>query len=155
MKWGIKKVCNLITVPDLMYWPLYWADGGRPLLASIWLFFDFQYTSQYAPAKEQIPKSANPIATNLFLLPTLLSGRLDILRLRPLANSRALQKNATMKLLLFLVVFRVLNGLSLKTFFDPDEYWQSLEVAHATVFGYVLESFPEKTFFSESSFFTC
>lgn len=40
-------------------------------------------------------------------------------------------------LLLALVVFRILNAVSISTFFNPDEYWQSLEIAHAAVFGYV------------------
>ena len=33
-------------------------------------------------------------------------------------------------------LFRMHNALLVKTFFDPDEYWQSLEVAHEFVFGY-------------------
>ncbi|KAJ3066462.1 hypothetical protein HDU98_010202 [Podochytrium sp. JEL0797] len=37
--------------------------------------------------------------------------------------------------LLFLLGFRIYNALSIKTFFSPDEYWQSLEVAHEYVFG--------------------
>lgn len=35
-----------------------------------------------------------------------------------------------------LMVFRVLNALLCSTSFVPDEYWQSLEVAHKVVFGY-------------------
>lgn len=31
---------------------------------------------------------------------------------------------------------RVANALVSRTFFQPDEYWQSLEVAHRLVFGY-------------------
>jgi phosphatidylinositol glycan class B len=37
---------------------------------------------------------------------------------------------------LAIYVFRAFNSLVVKTFFDPDEYWQSLEVAHEHVFGY-------------------
>ncbi len=33
------------------------------------------------------------------------------------------------------VCFRVLNALCLATAFNPDEYWQSLEVAHSLAFG--------------------
>ena len=33
-------------------------------------------------------------------------------------------------------VFRVLIALATRTFFQPDEYFQSLEVAHHAVFGY-------------------
>ena len=35
-----------------------------------------------------------------------------------------------------LMIFRVLNALLCSTSFVPDEYWQSLEVAHKMVFGY-------------------
>jgi phosphatidylinositol glycan class B len=33
-------------------------------------------------------------------------------------------------------IFRILNSLYIKTYFDPDEYWQAQEVAHRLVFGY-------------------
>ena len=36
----------------------------------------------------------------------------------------------------FIFAFRVINALSIKTYFNPDEYWQCLEVAHYDVFGY-------------------
>ncbi|KAI9852181.1 MAG: glycosylphosphatidylinositol anchor biosynthesis, partial [Thelocarpon superellum] len=36
---------------------------------------------------------------------------------------------------LFLLAFRLLNALSTKTFFQPDEYFQSLEPAWAWAFG--------------------
>ena len=36
---------------------------------------------------------------------------------------------------LFLLAFRVVNALSIKTFFQPDEYFQSLEPAWEMVFG--------------------
>lgn len=35
-----------------------------------------------------------------------------------------------------LVGFRLINAFICTTFFVPDEYWQSLEVAHRMVFGY-------------------
>ncbi|KAL6056153.1 Mannosyltransferase [Balamuthia mandrillaris] len=35
-----------------------------------------------------------------------------------------------------LVAYRCCNALLVKTYFAADEYWQSLEVAHNTVFGY-------------------
>lgn len=34
------------------------------------------------------------------------------------------------------VPFRILNALVSRTFFQPDEYWQSLEIAHSIAFGY-------------------
>ena len=39
-------------------------------------------------------------------------------------------------ILAFLIGFRVLNALVCTTAFVPDEYWQSLEVAHRMAFGY-------------------
>jgi hypothetical protein len=39
-------------------------------------------------------------------------------------------------LLLLLISYRIANSLLIHTFFNPDEYWQSLEVAHQVVFGY-------------------
>eukprot|EP00959_Pyramimonas_sp_CCMP1952_P121801 2546424-Pyramimonas_sp.AAC.1 len=37
---------------------------------------------------------------------------------------------------LLLLAFRTFNGILVYTYFNPDEYWQSLEVAHRLVFGY-------------------
>ena len=34
-----------------------------------------------------------------------------------------------------LAVFRALAALSVRTYFNPDEYWQGPEVAHKLVFG--------------------
>ena len=39
-------------------------------------------------------------------------------------------------LFLLLLAFRLANTLLLRTFFQPDEYWQSQEIAHRMVFGY-------------------
>lgn len=36
---------------------------------------------------------------------------------------------------LFLLAFRIANALSLRTFFQPDEYYQSLEPAWQLAFG--------------------
>eukprot|EP00833_Pecoramyces_ruminatium_P004060 jgi/Orpsp1_1/1178092/evm.model.c7180000063995.1 len=40
------------------------------------------------------------------------------------------------KIFLMLILFRFYNSISLKTFFVPDEYWQSIEVAHNFIFDY-------------------
>ncbi|XP_033634121.1 GPI mannosyltransferase 3-like [Asterias rubens] len=40
------------------------------------------------------------------------------------------------RMLLLLILFRWLNAALTQTYFAPDEYWQSLEVAHKVVFGY-------------------
>lgn len=36
------------------------------------------------------------------------------------------------------LVFRFVNALLVQTYFNPDEHWQSLEVAHSVVFGCVI-----------------
>ncbi|XP_038071487.1 GPI mannosyltransferase 3-like isoform X2 [Patiria miniata] len=40
------------------------------------------------------------------------------------------------RMLIVLILFRWVNAVLTQTFFAPDEYWQSLEVAHNIVFGY-------------------
>ncbi|XP_077232697.1 alg9-like mannosyltransferase family isoform X2 [Tasmannia lanceolata] len=40
------------------------------------------------------------------------------------------------RVLAFCLVFRLANALLVQTYFNPDEHWQSLEVAHRIVFGY-------------------
>jgi hypothetical protein len=40
------------------------------------------------------------------------------------------------KVTLCVLAFRLANSCILQTSFEPDEYWQSLEVAHHMVFGY-------------------
>lgn len=54
------------------------------------------------------------------------------------SNSKSLlPKETSTKLFLLFLTFRFLNAIFLsRTFFQPDEYWQSLEVAHRFVFGY-------------------
>ena len=42
---------------------------------------------------------------------------------------------ASRNVLLFLVALRILNALSISTFFQPDEYFQSLEPAWQMAFG--------------------
>ena len=49
--------------------------------------------------------------------------------------SSALELFVSRNILLCLLAFRVLNALTIKTFFQPDEYFQSLEPAWAMVFG--------------------
>lgn len=46
------------------------------------------------------------------------------------------QRAATSQdILLFLVAFRILNALSIRSFFQPDEFFQSLEPAWEIAFG--------------------
>lgn len=48
---------------------------------------------------------------------------------------RALRKNENENALLFLVAFRLVNAFCLRTFFQPDEFFQSLEPAWQLAFG--------------------
>ena len=55
--------------------------------------------------------------------------------LRRHAIERVKEVSVSQDILLFLVAFRILNALSIKTFFQPDEYFQSLEPAWQMAFG--------------------
>ena len=46
-----------------------------------------------------------------------------------------LAAHATRDILLFLIAYRILNAVSVSTFFQPDEYFQSLEPAWQMAFG--------------------
>lgn len=48
---------------------------------------------------------------------------------------RAKEAATSQDVLLFLIAFRTLNALSIRTFFQPDEYYQSLEPAWEIAFG--------------------
>ena len=55
-------------------------------------------------------------------------------------NGNAFRDDARVKpnrppVFLFLLAFRILNALTLRTFFQPDEYYQSLEPAWQLAFG--------------------
>jgi GPI mannosyltransferase 3 len=45
-------------------------------------------------------------------------------------------KRTNLLILLGCLLFRALNSLLIQTFYSPDEYWQSLEVAHQYVFNF-------------------
>ncbi|KAK0549103.1 glycosylphosphatidylinositol anchor biosynthesis [Tilletia horrida] len=53
-------------------------------------------------------------------------------------STRASSKSGPSLFTLFAVLlsFRLLNAALTQTFFQPDEFWQSLEIAHRIVFGY-------------------
>lgn len=48
---------------------------------------------------------------------------------------RVREATTSRDVLLFLIAYRILNALTIKTFFQPDEYFQSLEPAWDMVFG--------------------
>lgn len=59
----------------------------------------------------------------------------DSKTLRRRAVERVKHAAISQDVLLFLIAFRILNALSIKTFFQPDEFFQSLEPAWALAFG--------------------
>lgn len=71
----------------------------------------------------------------------------DILLDGPLPSRQSIA--ISRDVLLFLIAFRILNALSIKTFFQPDEYFQSLEPAWQMAFG--LNSGPWITWVSQIS----
>ncbi|EGF98582.1 family 22 glycosyltransferase [Melampsora larici-populina 98AG31] len=58
---------------------------------------------------------------------------------------------STIKLFAYLYLFRLLNALLCRTFFQPDEFYQSLEIAHHQVFGYGFVSWEWRNAFDQSS----
>jgi len=53
----------------------------------------------------------------------------------PKAVKHVVQSATALDIFLFLVAFRILNALTIRTFFQPDEYFQSLEPAWQMAFG--------------------
>lgn len=51
------------------------------------------------------------------------------------AIERVKEVSVSQDIILFLFAFRILNALSIKTFFQPDEFFQSLEPAWEIAFG--------------------
>ena len=62
---------------------------------------------------------------------------LDVSSLEPLHGPRVIRliMSSERTLFLGLLAFRIINALVLQTSFVPDEYWQSIEVAHNMAFG--------------------
>lgn len=65
---------------------------------------------------------------------------LDVSSLEPLHGPQVIRliMSSEQTLFLGLLAFRVINALILQTSFVPDEYWQSIEVAHNMAFRWVL-----------------
>lgn len=51
------------------------------------------------------------------------------------AIERVKEVSVSQDIFLFLLAFRILNALSIRTFFQPDEFFQSLEPAWEIAFG--------------------
>ena len=58
------------------------------------------------------------------------------LKRRPAVPDEATALLQDRRILLLLLILRIFNALTIKTFFQPDEYYQSLEPAWRLVFGY-------------------
>lgn len=50
-------------------------------------------------------------------------------------NNMELRSRLKPGIILGIIIFRILNALIVRTYFNPDEYWQGPEVAHVLVFG--------------------
>jgi Alg9-like mannosyltransferase family len=59
----------------------------------------------------------------------------DDCRLRSCSSSWPLEQEERGIWLICLVI-RAINAVMVQTYFNPDEHWQSLEVAHRLTFGY-------------------
>jgi phosphatidylinositol glycan class B len=56
-------------------------------------------------------------------------------RVAPSSSVSTSATTTTTNILLFLIAFRILNAFTLRTFFQPDEFFQSLEPAWQIAFG--------------------
>lgn len=59
----------------------------------------------------------------------------DVKSLRRRAVDQIKEATTAQDILLFLIAFRILNALTIRTFFQPDEFFQSLEPAWEIAFG--------------------
>ncbi|WEW59725.1 glycosylphosphatidylinositol anchor biosynthesis [Emydomyces testavorans] len=64
-----------------------------------------------------------------------LESSIETLRRKARHVRRHIQKRDSRDILLFLLAFRILNALCVRTFFQPDEFFQSLEPAWQIAFG--------------------
>ena len=62
-------------------------------------------------------------------------ARVPIKISKPAAARHASPTTIARDVFLFLVAFRILNALCIRTFFQPDEYFQALEPAWDIAFG--------------------
>ncbi|KAK1418396.1 hypothetical protein QVD17_27540 [Tagetes erecta] len=52
------------------------------------------------------------------------------------SKQQASQFPSSKKIFIICLIFRMINSLFVQTYFNPDEHWQALEVAHRITFGY-------------------
>lgn len=44
--------------------------------------------------------------------------------------------SSSKRVFILCLIIRMINSLLVQTYFNPDEHWQALEVAHRVTFGY-------------------
>ena len=66
--------------------------------------------------------------------PSILSWKSIIWRI--FYNNKTYSPNVISLIVFTIVLYRLLTAFIVHSFFDPDEYWQSMEVAHKISFGY-------------------
>ena len=116
--------------------------GAQRFLAALlvwsWLCRNFSQSRAVAQSKcyamSSPPTTPMSQASTRFGLDSSISLE-DVKGLRRRAVERVKQVSTSQDIFLFLVAFRILNALSVKTFFQPDEYFQSLEPAWEIAFG--------------------
>lgn len=78
-------------------------------------------------------------SSDLSVASTKVNGDLQLFKERQSGRRKAVadvvHSASARDILLFLVAFRLLNALTIRTFFQPDEYFQSLEPAWRMAFG--------------------
>ncbi|KAL4781353.1 Alg9-like mannosyltransferase family-domain-containing protein [Aspergillus varians] len=83
-------------------------------------------------SKPPSPPSPSPSSSSSSSFPPLAPSRSPPPRLRP---PSATPDTSPSNVLVFLVAFRLVNSLAVRTFFQPDEFFQSLEPAWKIAFG--------------------
>jgi len=129
--WGLRvgsQPCLFCLAKD---WPaglLFWASNRIPLRCTCIL------AQGRCLAMSSPPTTPMSQASTRFGIDSSISLD-DAKSLRRRATERVKQVSPSRDLFLFLVAFRILNALSVKTFFQPDEFFQSLEPAWEIAFG--------------------
>ena len=117
---------------------LIWAGLGTASLPFLGVKTGFSQSEAFAHSKcfamSSPPTTPMSQASTRFGLDSSISLE-DVKGLRRRAVERVKQVSTSQDIFLFLVAFRILNALSVKTFFQPDEYFQSLEPAWQITFG--------------------
>ncbi len=131
--WGLRVACRksalfVLLGEGLARWIAVWASNKIPLRCTCIL------AQSRCLAMSSPPTTPMSQASTRFGIDSSISLD-DAKSLRRRATERVKQVSPSRDLFLFLVAFRILNALSLETFFQPDEFFQSLEPAWEIAFG--------------------